>query len=194
MPQAGLFGCPVYGCRRATFCLVAHSAKIVTMDAIENLKTRRCIRAYTGEVVPRGLLEDLIDCARLAPTAMNLQPWEFVVVTERSVLHRIGRATDYGAFIADASACVVVLCKDTKYYLEDGAAATFGILLAAHAHGLGACWVAGDKKPYAPEICRLVGAPADHKLISLVPIGYPAEHPEKDKRPLATVLHWQKLS
>jgi len=159
------------------------------MEAIDNLKTRRCIRTYRGEPVPREVLEDLIDCARLAPTAMNIQPWEFVVVTDRSMLHRIAHATDYGKFIADAAAFVVVLCRDTKYYLEDGATATLSILLAAHAHSLGACWVAGDKKPYATEICRLVGAPPGHKLISLVPVGYPAEQPEKDKRPLAEVLH-----
>jgi nitroreductase len=87
---------------------------------------------------------------------------------------------------------VVVLCKDTKYYLEDGSAATQNILLAARAHGLGSCWVAGDKKPYASDICRLVGAPPIYKLVSLIPIGNPAEIPEQPKRPLADVLHWEK--
>jgi nitroreductase len=87
-----------------------------------------------------------------------------------------------------------ILCRDTKYYLEDGSAATENILLAARAHGLGSCWVAGDKKPYAAEIYRLVGAPPGYKLISLIPIGYPAESPEKSKRPLSDVLHWEKYS
>jgi nitroreductase len=87
---------------------------------------------------------------------------------------------------------VVVLCRDTKYYLEDGSAATENILLAARAHGLGSCWVAGDKKPYAAEICRLVGAPSGYKLISLIPLGYPAETPRKSKRPLSDVLHWEE--
>ena len=88
--------------------------------------------------------------------------------------------------------CVVVLCSDTQYYLEDGSAATENILLAARAHGLGACWVAGDKKPFASEICRLVGAPQNFKLVSLIPLGYPAESPEMTKRPLSAVLHWEK--
>jgi len=51
------------------------------MEAIEALKTRRCVRVYTGQSVPREVIEDIIDCARLAPTARNEQPWEFVVVT-----------------------------------------------------------------------------------------------------------------
>jgi len=162
------------------------------MDAIEVLKTRRSVRAYTRAPVPRKIIEDIVDCGRLAPTANNVQPWEFVVVTDPELLRRIAVITEYGKFIADAPVCVVVLSRDTKYYLEDGSAATENILLAARAHGLGSCWVAGDKKPYATEICRLVGAPRGYKLISLVPIGYPAESPEKSKRPLSDVLHWEK--
>jgi len=162
------------------------------MDAIETLKTRRAVRTYTSDALPRDIIEDIIDCGRLAATAINIQPWEFVVVTDAALRGRIAEATDYGKFIADAPVCVVVLCRETKYYLEDGSAATQNILLAAHAHGLGSCWVAGDKKPYAADICRLVGAPPGYKLISLIAIGYPAERPEKAKRPLADVLHWEK--
>jgi len=156
------------------------------------LKTRRSVRAFRSEPVPKKILEDLIDCGRLAATANNLQPWEFVVVTEAALLRKIDEITDYGKFIAHAGACVVVLCKDTKYYLEDGSAATENILLAARAHGLGSCWVAGDKKTYAHDICRLVGAPSGCRLISLIPIGYPAETPEPPKRPHSEVLHWER--
>jgi nitroreductase len=163
------------------------------MDAIEALKTRRCVRAFSREPVSKGILEDLIDCGRLAPTARNVQPWEFVVVTDPERLRKIGQATDYGRHIADAQACIVVLCKDTKYYVEDGSAATENILLAAHAHGLGAGWVAGDKKPYAAAILKLIGAPSEYKLVSLIPAGYPSEQPEKEKRSLSEVLHWERF-
>jgi len=163
------------------------------MDAIEALKTRRSVRAYRTDPIPREVLEDLIDCARLAPTAINIQPWEFIVVTKPDRLRALAEATDHGKFIADATACVVVLSRETKYFLEDGSAATTNILTAAHAHGLAGCWVAGDKKPYAPEICRLVGAKEGFRLISLIPLGYPAETPAKPKRPLSDVLHWEQL-
>lgn len=163
------------------------------MDAIEALKTRRSVRVYQQRDVPKELLEQIVDCARLAPTALNLQPWEFVVVTDKAMLRDIARATDHGRFIEDAAACIIVLCRNTKYYLEDGSAATQNILLAAHALGLGACWVAGDKKPYAETIRRMVGAPDGYRLVSLVPVGYPAERPTKPKRPLAEVLHWERF-
>jgi len=162
------------------------------VDAIQALKGRRCVRVFRQDPVPKSLIEELIDCARLAPTAINIQPWEFVVVTSPNTLRKIAETTDHGRFIADAPACVVVLCRDTKYFLEDGSAATENILLAAHALGLGACWVAGDKKPYAGEISRLIGAPDGYRLISLTPVGYPAEQPDKSKRPLADVLHWER--
>jgi len=114
------------------------------------------------------------------------------VVTKPAMRRKTAEITDYGKFIAEAPVCVLVLCAETKYYLEDGSAATENILLAARAHGLGSCWVAGDKKHYTPDICQLVGAPRGYKLVSLIPIGCPAETPEQPKRPLAEVLHWER--
>jgi nitroreductase len=163
------------------------------MDAIGVLKTRRSVRAYLAKPVPRHILEDLIDCGRLAASANNFQPWEFVVVTGAATLAWLGQTANHGPFIADAAACIAVLCRDTKYYLEDGSAATQNILLAACAHGLGACWVAGDKKLYAPAVSQKLGAPEGCRLISLIALGYPAENPQKAKRPLSQVLHWEKF-
>jgi nitroreductase len=162
------------------------------MDCIEALKTRRSVRAYTGEPVSREVIEDIIDCGRLAATAINIQPWEFVAVTEPAMLRAIAGVAEYGRFIAQAAVCVVVMCKGTKYYLEDGSNASQNILVAARAHGLGSCWVAGDKKPYAEKVARMLGAPEGYKVISLLSIGHAAEQPHKNKRALSDVLHWEK--
>ena len=67
------------------------------------------------------------------------------------------------------------------------------ILVAARAHGLGSCWVAGDKKPYAERIRKMVGAPEGYKVISLLAIGPTAEETHAEKRPLSDVLHWEKF-
>lgn len=161
------------------------------MDALEMLRTRRSVRAYKPEPVRKEDIETIIDCARLAATAINKQLWDFVVVTDVSMRKKIADATDHGPFIADAPVCIVVLCRDEKYYLEDGCAATQNILLAARALGLGSCWVAGDKKPYADEVAKMVGAPEGRKLVSLVPLGYPAEENAPGKRTVDEVLHWE---
>jgi len=163
------------------------------MDAIEALKTRRSVRSYTKDAVPKPVLEDIVDCARLAATARNEQLWEFIVITDQKVRGQLARIATTGPFIADAGACIVTVCKDGTYYLEDGSAATQNILLAARAHGLGSCWVAGDKKPYAQAVLGLIGAPAGYKLVSLVAIGHTTAAPKASKRSLSEVLHWEKF-
>ena len=163
------------------------------MDAIEAIKTRRSIRAYEEKPVPKHILEDLIDCARLAPSGVNVQPCEFVVITDAETRRKIADITDYGKFIAQAGACILVCAKPTKYYLEDGSAATENILVAARAHGLGSCWVAGAKKTYTRKILDLVGAPSDYLLVSIIAVGYPAEERTPHKRPLEEVIHWEKF-
>jgi len=161
------------------------------MDAIQALKTRRSVRVYTSEPVPRSVLEDIVDCARLAPTAMNAQPWEFVVVTDPGKLRALAEITGHAKFLGEAPAGVVVLTRETEYYLEDCSAAIENLLLAATAHGIASCWVAGEKQTYAPAICRAVGAPEGYRCVAIVSLGYPGEQPQIEKRPLSDVLHWE---
>lgn len=163
------------------------------MDAIEALLTRRSVRKFRKDPVPREMLTRIADAGRLAPTARNVQPWEFVFVTDAARRRQLAETSDYGKFIAEAPVCIVVLSKDTKYYLEDGSAATTSMLLAAHALGLGACWVAGDKKPYAHRIVSICGAPPDMKLVAMIALGYPAEVSSADKRSVDDVLHWDRF-
>jgi nitroreductase len=166
------------------------------VDAIEALRTRRSIREFKSDPVPKSVIEQLVDCGRRAPSAINVQPVDFVVVTDAARRKELAGMTDYGAFIAQAPACIVVVARPVKYYLEDGAAAVENILVAARAQGLGSCWVAGDKKPYAETICRLVGAPKGHQLVALIPVGFPADSPQPPqppKRPLEEVLHWERF-
>jgi nitroreductase len=119
-----------------------------------------------------------------------------VVVTDKQQLNRLAALAENGRFIAQAAACIAVFSIDTKYFLEDGSAATSNILLAATALGIGSCWVAGDKKPYCQEVCDLLGVPAGIKLVSMVALGYPQD---KDafkicaKKELKEVLHWEKF-
>jgi nitroreductase len=164
------------------------------MDAMDALMKRRSVRSFTATPVPAKIIEKIVDAGRLAPTARNVQPWEFVVVTNQDTRRALARLATTGPFIADAPVCVAVFCADTKYWLEDGCAATENIIIAARAHGLGHCWVAGDKKPYAGAVSELLGVPAGYHLISLIAVGHPKEEPPPvQKRPLKDVLHWEKF-
>jgi nitroreductase len=164
------------------------------MDALTAIAERRSVRKYSAKPVPKEILEKVVDAGRLAPTARNEQPWEFIVVTDRNMMKKIGETTDTGKFIIDAGACVAVICTATKYYLEDGCAATENILIAATALGVQTCWVAGDKKPYCQSILGLLGVPLQYNLVSLVALGYTdGEAKTYIKRALDRVLHWEKF-
>ena len=164
------------------------------MDAFENMKTRRSVRQYAPETVDKTTIEDIIDCARLAASARNVQPWEFIVITQTDIRQRLAALAPNGPHIANAPVCIAVVCAEGTYYLEDGSAATQNILLAAHAHGLGSCWIAGDKKPYAEDVLCLLGVPPGNKLVSLISIGRAATVcPTPEKRLLADVIHWERF-
>lgn len=162
------------------------------MDTFECIKTRYSCRDYIATPVARDLLEKLVDAGRRAPTARKVEPVDFIVVTDPTRRAYIAGLTNAGKFIAQAPACIVVISKDTNYFLEDGCAAVENILLAATALDLQSCWVAGDKKPYASAVLEFLQVPAGHKLIALLAIGYtnnPGQQPPR--RPLADVLHWE---
>jgi nitroreductase len=145
------------------------------MDGLEMLKTRRSVRAYSAEPVGDEILEKIIHCGRLAATARDIQSADVIVIKNEALKKKIAGATDYGKFIAQAPVCLAVVCQDTKYYLEDGSACAENILLAARYFGLGSCWVAGDKKPYAPKIIEVLSLPPAYKLVCLIPMGFPKE-------------------
>jgi len=163
------------------------------MEALECLRTRRSLRSFLPDTIAKETIEQIVDAGRLAPTARNVQPWEFVVVEDASMRKQLAGIMEYGKFIAQAPVCIVVLCQDCKYYLEDGCAATTNMLLAAHGLGLGACWVAGDKKPYAENVRKLLGAPEDFRLVASIALGKPSGTGTRAaKRPLSEMLHWEQ--
>lgn len=166
------------------------------METGELLKKRRSIREYKDKAIPREALEQLVDAARYAPTARNIQPWQFIVITSQEALKKISELGENSRFVARAKACIAVFCADTKYYLEDGCAATQNILLAATALELGSCWVAGDKKPYCSQVSSLLNVPPAYKLVSLIALGYPESADSfkvAGKKDLSEVIHWEKF-
>lgn len=163
---------------------------------LELLKIRRSVRAFQDRNIPKEQLQEIVDAARFAPTARNVQPWEFVVITDRNKLAEIANLGQNAKFMAQAAACIAVFSTATNYFLEDGSAATCNILLAATALGVGSCWIAGDKKPYSQKASSLLNAPTGLKLISLVALGYPQEENAfkiVEKRALGELLHWEKF-
>lgn len=164
------------------------------MDFFEVVKARKSSRKYKEAKVDRVVIEKILDAGRMAPSAYGTQPWHFVVVEDRVRLKAIADITDYGKFIKDASACIIVYAEEDKYYLENGCAAVENVLLAAAALELGTCWVAGDKKKYVDVIDKLVNASDKMKLIALISLGVSAEKSTNKKiKSLDKLIHWENF-
>ena len=157
------------------------------------IKERRSVRSYTSDTIPESVLKDILECGRQAPTARNVQPWLMGAVTDLELRHRISDLAEYGRFIRESPACFAVFAvAKEKYYLEDGCAATMNIILAAAAHGLSTCWVAGDKKEYGTAVRELLHVPQEYTLVSLIACGYTDENPNPHKKDLEEVTFYNK--
>lgn len=160
------------------------------MDTLEAIRTRRSVRQYTGEKIPRADLEILVDAARLAPSGNNKQPWDFIVVTDEGMINQLKIASQW----MDKAAAIIAVVMDpsSRWWLEDASAAVENILLASVALGYGTCWLEGYTLPREDEFKELLGIPKSKRLITLVPVGVPAESPVVDKKPLSEVIHWER--
>jgi len=160
------------------------------MDALEAIRKRRSIRRYTNDAIPKADLESIVDAGRLAATGNNRQPWDFVIVTDRGMIAEFKIA---GAWIEKAGAVIVVVMDpDSRWWVEDGAAAIENMLLASTALGYGACWVEGDALPREEQFKTLLGVPSAKRVMALIPIGVAAETTAPGKKTLEQVLHWEK--
>ncbi len=160
------------------------------MDVFEAIRTRRSVRAFTGEAIPREDLERIVDAGRLAASGSNKQPWEFIVVTDRAM---IGQLATTSQWIEKAGAMIaVVMDPESRWWVEDGAAAVQNMLLAATALGYGTCWLEGYVLRNEDAFKTLLGVPAEKRLMVLVPVGVPVEWPTKEKKSLDEVIHWER--
>ncbi len=161
------------------------------MDALEAIRTRRSIRKFTGESIPRADLETIVDAGRLAATGHNHQPWDFIVITDKETIMQFIPAAPW--IIQAGAVIAVVIDPETRWWVEDGAAAIQNMLIASAALGYGSCWVQGDVLPREEHFKDLLDVPHEKRLMALIPIGIPAERPEREKKTLAQVIHWEKF-
>lgn len=149
------------------------------MDFYDVIRTRRSVRSYKNEPVPAATLRRVLEAARLAPSANNLQPWKFIVIRDEQLRKKVAEISFSQSFIAEAP--VVIVCCGKRYhdsyswiadhmYLVDVTIATDHLTLAARNEGLGTCWIGAFDRD---ALKRLLTIPEDHDPIVLTPLGYP---------------------
>jgi nitroreductase len=169
------------------------------MDLLEIIKNRRSIRSYKKRDLPQEIIEKLLEAARWAPSAGNVQPWAFVVASSQKMKQSLSMAT-YGQRELEEASVVFVVCADEKlaeqsygvrgkslYCLQDTAAAIQNIMLTAYSLGLGSCWIGAFKEN---EVRQVIKAPKEKRPIALIPVGYPNEAPAaRSRRPVSEIMH-----
>lgn len=171
------------------------------MDVLEAIKGRRSIRAFKNRDVPAEIVEKLIDAARWAPSAGNIQPWEFIIVRKPKIKRRLVEAALDQVFIEEAPVVIVVCANEerssqgygvrgeTLYCLQDTAAAIQNIHLTAYSFGVGTCWVGAFREEETRKILKI---PHGVRPVAIIPVGYPAESPSpRRRRPISQTVHYE---
>lgn len=180
-------------------------------SAMDIILSRTSIRSFTGEAVEKAQLETILKAGMAAPSAMNIQPWRFVVLTDKDRIAEIfGQGPRSGMFTT--AGAVIVVCGETTvmrkpfgqpdapeseqpniFWYEDCSAAAQNILLAVKSLGLGAVWTAGypAMERIAP-ICEALGLPENVLPLCIIPVGVPAEDPAPKDKWNPDNIHWEQ--
>jgi nitroreductase len=179
--------------------LPLHEAPMSTnMDKqLDFIFGRRSVRVYSPGEVSEAAVTQLLEAAMAAPSAMTKDPWRFVVVRDKQMLSKLS-SLHPGAAMLSAAAIAIVVCGDLdaafernlSYVLQDCSAATENLLLAAHALGLGACWVGiHPGEALIRRVKEWLALPSTVIPIAIVSIGLPGEQLEPRTRFNQTYLH-----
>ncbi len=181
-------------------------------EAIKNILTRYSVRKFTGDKVKKEDLLKILKSGMSAPSAVNRQPWSFVVVTKREILDELCEKLPFAKMLSGADAAIVVCGLPDKsklinlvlkivinsslkdFWVQDCSAATENILLAAHALGYGAVWTAVfPKETLVKNVQEILEIPEHVIPLNVIPIGVPVE---KNKAPKdkfkESNIHWEK--
>ncbi|HID30822.1 MAG TPA: nitroreductase family protein [Desulfobacterales bacterium] len=163
------------------------------------IKERRSVRRFKSDPIREEDLQRILDAARWAPSAGNMQPLELIVIKDKAVKQQLARAALNQFFIAEAP-LVIVVCANVPrttrryghrgarlYVIQDTAAAAQTIHLAAYSLGYSTCWVGAFDDE---EVAKVIRVPDSVKPMAIIPVGKPAEKPSPPPRlPLDEIVH-----
>ncbi len=170
---------------------------------LEVIRRRRSIRYYQKRDVEKEKLREILRAAMFSPTARNLRPWEFILVTERKLKEQLSVATPYASFAKEAPV-VLVICYDTdrgRRFREDCSICAENIYLEAVNQGLGTCFIQiaegteGDVGEPEEHVKKVLSIPLNCRVQCLLPIGYPASSPipHSDEELEESKIHYERF-
>ncbi len=163
-------------------------------DLVDIILSRRSVRRYQQKEIPKDVLRKILEAGRQAPSAMNRQPWHFIVVTNNEVKRELSR-WHFTKHIKNSPVTIVGCAKtgllDRKWSIIGTSIALQNMVIAAWALGIGSCWIGGFKEGQVKQLLKI---PDKWKIVALVTLGYPDETPHlKRKKPIEKVFSINKF-
>lgn len=157
------------------------------MALLKQIQQRYSVRSYQKRAVEKEKLEAILQAARLAPSAKNMQEWRFVVVQDADIRKRLCVAANNQGFVGEAPVVIVCCSTMADYVMRCGqlaypidlAIAIEHMALQAVEEGLGTCWVGSF---YEDQVKTILGIPASIRVVELLALGYPADQPHGKSR------------
>jgi len=170
------------------------------LDIFEVFKNRKSSRHYLRRPIPEETIHQIVNTARLAPSAGNIQPWHFIVVRDKRNREKIAQGCIYGKFLSQ-SPVVIIACGDkqasSRWYIVDTSIALEHIVLAATVYNLGTCWIGMFDEE---EIRTMVSIPENFEIVALLALGYTREkrdfwakilHTIRPRKKLRDIVSWE---
>lgn len=159
----------------------------------ETIESRRSVRKYLKDPIPRCDIETIVEAARLAPSWCNSQCWRFIALDNPETIKRLNKPSCEGA-PAVIVACALKSASGTRegndYYMVDMGIAIEHMVLQAESMGYGTCWIGWFDES---AVRKALGIPDEYNVIALLPVGKPGEAPEsRPRKPLGEIFSWDK--
>jgi nitroreductase len=164
------------------------------MDVFDAIQNRRSVRKFKKDApVEEEKVRKVLEACRAAPSAHNNQPWEMIIVKNKEILKAIAKETAYGQFLSSIPMAVAIVLDpkaSREFYMADGGILTQNFALAAHALGLGTCWIGTMNRD---KVKVLLGIPPEKYLLTVLPLGYPdGKFPAVPRKQLAEIVYYEK--
>jgi nitroreductase len=182
-----------------TQALAPAFAKEGDKDALSVIQSRKSVRNFTGASVDKSALETIVKAGMAAPTAVNMQPWSFVIVSDRAGLDKLAAALPRAQMLSKAGAAIIVCTEPKKavngnesFAVIDASCASENILLAIEALGLGGVWTAAYPDPDRMKAVRqALGIPEDVIPLNVIPVGHPTGVDKPKDKFKKEKIHWE---
>lgn len=170
------------------------------MDVKDAVRERHSVRSYLKKRVGKEKLRIILEAARLAPSSGNRQDWKFIVVRDKKTRQRLADATAGQEFIEEAPVVIIAVSTNPSHimrcevpsYAVDIAIAVDHMILQAVELGLGSCWIGAF---YQDKVKEILDIPEDCKVVTLLPLGYPAgQGKPKTRKKIEEVVSYEKCN